>query len=113
MFPMPKALTMPSYGKAYNVGRFGVVVEWLHREGDQFRAGQPLVVVESDKVTLEVRAPEDGTLVQILAPVGARLTAYQKLGLFAPREEPAPSGTEIHEESGPEAEQAPTRKSES
>jgi pyruvate/2-oxoglutarate dehydrogenase complex dihydrolipoamide acyltransferase (E2) component len=104
---------MPSYGKAYNVGRFGVVVEWLRREGEEFLAGEPLVVVESDKVTLEVRAPADGTLVQILAPVGARLTAYQKLGLFAPRDEAASSEGEVPEGSAPAAAEKPSEKSES
>lgn len=88
---MPKTFTMPSYGKAFNVGRFGTVIEWLKREGDRFEAGEPLVIVESDKVTLEVRAQEAGTLVQILAPVGTQLTAYQKLAVFAPLEDQEPS----------------------
>jgi 2-oxoglutarate dehydrogenase E2 component (dihydrolipoamide succinyltransferase) len=45
--------------------------EWLRAEGDYVREDEPVVVVESDKVNLEVPAPASGRLVQVLKKSGA------------------------------------------
>ena len=44
---------------------------WHKQPGDPVKFGDTLVDVETDKVTLEVVAPEDGTLVKILKNSGA------------------------------------------
>lgn len=43
-----------------------VIQEWLVRVGDSVEAGQPLVSVETDKVTTEVPAPVPGVIAEIL-----------------------------------------------
>ena len=42
------------------------LMDWHKQPGDPVRFGDALIDVETDKVTLEVVAPEDGTLVSIL-----------------------------------------------
>jgi pyruvate dehydrogenase E2 component (dihydrolipoamide acetyltransferase) len=48
----------------------GTIVRWLKAEGDAVRAGEPLYELDTDKVTQEVEAEADGTLVRILVPTG-------------------------------------------
>jgi 2-oxoglutarate dehydrogenase E2 component (dihydrolipoamide succinyltransferase) len=46
------------------------VANWLKQEGDPVKAGEPLVSLETDKVDLEVPAPQDGVLGRIRHPAG-------------------------------------------
>ena len=57
------------------------VAEWLKGEGDSVEAGEVVVVLETDKVSLEVTADEDGTLSQISAGEGEDVTAGDVLGV--------------------------------
>lgn len=41
------------------------VAQWLKQEGDAVKADEPIVELETDKVTLEVNAPSDGVIVKI------------------------------------------------
>lgn len=47
----------------------GTIVEWRKTVGDPIRAGEILLVVETEKVEAEVEAPATGTLVEILGEV--------------------------------------------
>ena len=38
------------------------VVEWLRADGDLVQAGEPLVLIETEKATTEVESPAAGTL---------------------------------------------------
>ena len=58
---------MPSLGHTMESG---TVLEWLKREGDRLSKGDPLLMVETDKVTTEVEAPMDGVLHKIVVPAG-------------------------------------------
>ncbi|MGQ9490422.1 MAG: dihydrolipoamide acetyltransferase family protein [Anaerolineae bacterium] len=49
----------------------GTITEWLKAPGDAVKAEEALCVYETEKVTLELPAPQDGILVEILAPAGA------------------------------------------
>ena len=44
----------------------GRIIRWFVKEGESVSKGAPLFEVESDKATLEVEAPETGTLLKIL-----------------------------------------------
>jgi pyruvate dehydrogenase E2 component (dihydrolipoamide acetyltransferase) len=44
-----------------------VVVRWLKREGERVDAGEPLVELETEKVSYELESPSAGVLVKILA----------------------------------------------
>lgn len=45
----------------------GTIIQWFKNEGDEVKAGEPLLEVMTDKVNMEVEAPESGVLRKILA----------------------------------------------
>ncbi len=53
----------------------GKIVEWLKKEGDLVRKGEPILVVEGEKTTFEIEAPEGG----VLSELWLRLEATSKL----------------------------------
>ncbi len=56
------------------------VADWLKNVGDSVSAGDILVVLETDKVTLEVTAEQDGVLASIVQEAGADVEAGAVLG---------------------------------
>ena len=46
------------------------IVKWHKRPGESFQTGEPLYEFETEKVSQEVTAPADGTLVEIYVPEG-------------------------------------------
>ena len=46
------------------------VLRWLKEQGDEVHKGEAIVEVETDKVNVEVEAPEDGLLSEIYAQEG-------------------------------------------
>ena len=44
----------------------GAIVEWLKKEGDRVEKGDPLLLVETGKATLEVEAEVAGVVKKIL-----------------------------------------------
>jgi 2-oxoglutarate dehydrogenase E2 component (dihydrolipoamide succinyltransferase) len=62
----------------------GVVAGWHKKPGDQVRRDEALVDIETDKVMLEVPAPDDGVLEKILLENGATVLANQVIGLLRP-----------------------------
>ena len=82
---------MPSLGHTMESG---TVLEWLKQEGDSLAKGDPLLMVETDKVTTEVEAPMDGTLHKIVVPAGQERPIGSLLAiLLAPGESPDPAET--------------------
>ena len=89
---------MPSLGHTMESG---TVLEWLKQEGDRLAKGDPLLMVETDKVTTEVEAPMDGTLHKIVVPAGEERPIGALLAiLLAPGESADPA--EIARLSAPE-----------
>ena len=64
---MAGEVIMPALGMAQDTG---TVLRWLRSEGDVVAAGEPLMEVETDKATVEVEAPCDGTLADVRASEG-------------------------------------------
>ena len=66
------------------------VLRWLKREGDSVHAGDPVVELETEKVSYELESPIAGTLLKILAeesaqvPVGGKLCHIGQEGDSAP-----------------------------
>ena len=56
------------------------VMRWLRAVGDLVAQSEPLVEIETDKVTVEVAAPASGRLKQILKPESASLATGEVLG---------------------------------
>ena len=70
-------LKAPSPGESITEVSIG---EWLKGVGDHVEEDEPLVVIESDKVNLEVPAPKAGTLVEILKEAGETVRVGEVLG---------------------------------
>ena len=59
------------------------VSSWTKKVGDSVKAGDVVVVLETDKVSLEVTADGDGVLESILAPEGADVEVGAILGVVS------------------------------
>jgi pyruvate/2-oxoglutarate dehydrogenase complex dihydrolipoamide acyltransferase (E2) component len=46
------------------------IAKWHKQPGESFKAGEALYDIETEKVTQEVTASGDGTLLEILVPAG-------------------------------------------
>jgi pyruvate/2-oxoglutarate dehydrogenase complex dihydrolipoamide acyltransferase (E2) component len=44
-----------------------IVVRWLKQEGDSVKLGDPLVELETEKISYELESPAAGTLLKVLA----------------------------------------------
>lgn len=49
------------------------VVRWLKREGEHIRKGEPVVELETEKVSYELDSPVDGVLLKVLAQEAAEV----------------------------------------
>jgi len=78
------------------------VAKWSKKAGEAVKRDEVLVELETDKVSLEVAAPEDGVLSEITAEEGATVRPGEVLGRMgaaasgkaakpAPKEAPAPA----------------------
>ena len=56
-----------------------VVVRWLKREGDRVKIGEPLVELETEKVSYELESPSSGTLVKLIARETAEIPVGEPL----------------------------------
>lgn len=64
---MPTPVIMPKFEMTQETG---TILHWLKREGDTVQKGEPILEVETDKVTMEVEAPASGILRGISAESG-------------------------------------------
>ncbi|MGB4056823.1 MAG: 2-oxoglutarate dehydrogenase complex dihydrolipoyllysine-residue succinyltransferase [Alphaproteobacteria bacterium] len=56
------------------------VAQWLKKEGETVKRDEPIVELETDKVTLEVNAPSDGVISKIIAGEGQNVGVGAILG---------------------------------
>lgn len=94
-----------------------ILARWLKQPGEAVAADEPLVELETDKVTLEVGAPASGALESIAAEQGATVTPGAVLGAVAEGAEgkapaPAPEKTPAKEEAKAAPASAPAAKDE-
>ena len=101
---MPVEIVMPKLGLTMTEG---LIVEWRKKEGDPVKKGDILFVLETEKVTYEVEAPEDGALGKILVkeqetvPVGAVVATLLKPGESAVEVTAAPASAPRAEVASP------------
>ena len=62
----------------------GVLVCWHKQPGEAIKRDEALVDIETDKVVLEVPAPQDGVLEKILVADGSTVVADQVIGVINP-----------------------------
>ena len=72
-------ITVPTLGESV---ADATVARWIKTTGDAVAADEPVVELETDKVTLEVPAPAAGTLGEILAAEGATVEVGASLAML-------------------------------
>ena len=70
-------IVVPTLGESVSEA---TVAKWLKKAGDSVRKDETLVELETDKVSVEVSAPEAGTLTEIVAEEGATVGIGALLG---------------------------------
>src|SRR6185295_4144126 len=70
-------IVVPTLGESVSEA---TVAKWLKKAGDAVRKDETLVELETDKVSVEVSAPEAGTLTEIVAKEGATVQIGALLG---------------------------------
>jgi 2-oxoglutarate dehydrogenase E2 component (dihydrolipoamide succinyltransferase) len=84
-------IRVPTLGESITEATVG---KWFKKAGDPVQADEPLVELETDKVTLEVNAPSPGVLSEIVAETGQTVAIGALLGQVsagAASSAPAPS----------------------
>jgi pyruvate dehydrogenase E2 component (dihydrolipoamide acetyltransferase) len=64
---MPTQILMPQLSPTMEEGK---LAKWHVKEGDAVRSGDVVAEIETDKATMEVEAPEDGTIERLLVADG-------------------------------------------
>ena len=94
---MSTELIVPTLGESITEA---TVSKWLKNIGDNFEADEPLVEIETDKITVEVPAPHAGSLKEIKVSEGTDVEIGGILGILdeSKSKKPTPKKTEIKEE---------------
>jgi pyruvate dehydrogenase E2 component (dihydrolipoamide acetyltransferase) len=83
---MPANVIMPALEMAQETGK---VIRWLVAPGTRVTKGQPIVEIETDKITVEIEAPASGVLSDVTAqagdvvPVGQTIAVIGEAGAVA------------------------------
>ena len=86
---MPTNIIMPALEMAQETGK---VIHWLKRAGETVRKGEPIVEIETDKVTVEIEAPASGILREITANEGDVVPVGRTIALIVAAGETAGAG---------------------
>ncbi|MCI5059576.1 MAG: 2-oxoglutarate dehydrogenase complex dihydrolipoyllysine-residue succinyltransferase [Alphaproteobacteria bacterium] len=70
-------ILVPTLGESVSEA---TVAQWLKKEGEAVSADEPIVELETDKVTLEVNAPSDGVIAKIVVGEGENVEVGALLG---------------------------------
>lgn len=74
---MAVEIRVPQLGESVSEA---TVAKWFKKVGDSIAADEPLVELETDKVTVEVPAPSAGVLTAISAATGSEVSVGAVLG---------------------------------
>src|SRR5690554_4343816 len=77
---MATEIRVPTLGESVSEATVGT---WFKKVGDAIKADEPLLELETDKVTIEVPAPAAGTLSEIVAAAGETVGLGALLGQIA------------------------------
>jgi 2-oxoglutarate dehydrogenase E2 component (dihydrolipoamide succinyltransferase) len=76
---MATEITVPTLGESVTTA---TVARWMKQAGEAVAADEPLVELETDKVTVEVSAPSAGVLTSINAPEGTEVPVGALLAML-------------------------------
>jgi pyruvate dehydrogenase E2 component (dihydrolipoamide acetyltransferase) len=83
---MAISVVMPALELAQETGK---ILSWIKKEGDSITKGEPLVEIETDKITFEVEAPGDGVLAGVRSHEGEDVPVGKTIAwIVAPGEQP-------------------------
>ncbi|HET9924471.1 MAG TPA: dihydrolipoamide acetyltransferase family protein [Methylomirabilota bacterium] len=77
---MPTNVIMPALELAQETGK---VLRWMKAAGDTVKQGEPIVEIETDKVTVEIEAPASGILRDVTAQEGDVVPVGQTIAIIA------------------------------
>jgi 2-oxoglutarate dehydrogenase E2 component (dihydrolipoamide succinyltransferase) len=79
-------LKVPAVGESVTEVQIG---DWLKKEGDFVNVDEAILMIETDKVTVELPAPVAGRISKVLVKAGASAKVGDVVGLLEPGEGPA------------------------
>ncbi|MGX1307137.1 2-oxoglutarate dehydrogenase E2 component (dihydrolipoamide succinyltransferase) [Amorphus suaedae] len=109
---MASEIRVPNLGESVTEA---TIAQWYKKEGDTVAQDEPLVELETDKVTVEVPAPSAGTLGEIAVKSGETVEVGALLGMISEGGGAAAaktSGSDAKKSEAPKAEEKPAPKAE-
>ncbi len=91
---MASKIIMPKQGLQMERG---TITQWLHREGDVIKEGEPLFEIETDKLTITIDASASGTLLKILCREGEEAPVAETIAIVG---EPGEDISDLLKEKG-------------
>lgn len=76
---MATRIDMPQLGLTMEKG---TILQWLRAEGDKLEKGQPVVLIQTEKVEYEVETPVAGMLLKVVAKEGEELPVGGLMGIL-------------------------------
>ena len=95
---MAEPIIMPKYEMSQEIG---TIVEWSKKEGDPVKKGETILVVETDKVTMDVECPATGIIAGIRGEPGESIPVTEIIGYVLK------PGEALPESKAPEVEKQP------
>src|SRR6478609_999427 len=77
---MTVEIKVPAMGESVTEA---TISKWFKKEGDAVKRDEPLLELETDKVTVEVPSPVDGAIESITAQAGSTVAVGALLGAIA------------------------------
>jgi pyruvate dehydrogenase E2 component (dihydrolipoyllysine-residue acetyltransferase) len=93
---MATRIDMPQLGLTMEKG---TILQWLKAEGQAVEKGQPVVLIQTEKVEYEVESPAAGTLLKVVAAEGAEIPVGGLMAVLGQPGEDVSSFTEPRGES--------------
>ena len=75
---MATRVIMPQAGQDLETGK---VTRWLKAEGDAVAKGEPLVQIETEKISVDVESPAAGVLLRIVVPDDTETAIFSTIGI--------------------------------
>ena len=85
---MATNVIMPALGMAQESG---IIVRWLKSEGDTVRKGEPLLEIQTDKITVEIEARASGVLAHVAGAAGDEIPVGQVIAAILSANEAQPA----------------------
>jgi|SRR5688572_10175081 len=86
---MAVALKVPNVGESITEVEIG---EWLKKNGDMVAENDPVVVIETEKATLEIPAPVSGKVTEVLKKTGEKAAVGEVIGYMESATAAMPDG---------------------